>query len=222
MIEKKVEIIYKNIKHINLKVRPDLKVVLSAPYKTDIKRIRSFIKKKENWIDDKLEWFKENRIFEAEKKYVNGENFTYLGRNYRLKYIQSNLETVKLKNGFLTIYTNRKNDLIHIKTMVDQWYYDHSYIVFESLLKKWSEKTSLFPNTFRIKKMKTRWGSCNSLKKNININMNLIKKQRYCIEYVILHELIHLKYNHHKKSFYDQLSVYMPDWKHRKKKLENA
>ena len=76
-------------------------------------------------------------------------------------------------------------------------------------------------NSIRVITMKTRWGSCNVERKNINLNLELIKKPRYCIEYVILHELAHLKYPNHGKQFWEYMSVHMPNWAWRKNKLES-
>lgn len=76
-------------------------------------------------------------------------------------------------------------------------------------------------NNIRVITMQTRWGSCNVERKNINLNLELIKKPRYCIEYVILHELAHLKYPNHSKQFWDYMSVHMPNWEWRKNKLES-
>ncbi|MCK9225776.1 MAG: M48 family metallopeptidase [Candidatus Muirbacterium halophilum] len=219
MIDYKIDIVYKKVKYINIKVKPDMRVILTAPFKVDSNRVNKFIFKKNLWIKEKLAWFKENSPVKTVKNYVSGESFEYLGKNYRLKVIKDNIEDVKLINGYLTIFTLKIDDRIYKESLVYKWYYEHAKIIFNDLLVYWSEKTDLYPSLFRIKKMKTRWGSCNTKKRYINLNLELIKKEKYCIEYVVLHELVHLKHNHHQKNFYNHLALYMPDWKIRKQKL---
>ena len=91
---------------------------------------------------------------------------------------------------------------------------------FKELVNQYEEVVKEEIKSIRVLTMKTRWGSCNVESRNINLNLELIKKPRYCIEYVILHELAHLKYPNHSKEFWEYMSVHMPNWKWRKDKLE--
>ena len=95
-------------------------------------------------------------------------------------------------------------------------------IHFLNTVNKYNKITQKDSINVRIRKMKTRWGSCNKTKKYINLNLNLIKKPKICIEYVVFHELAHLIYPNHSKDFYNYLSLYMSDWKEREKILNEA
>ncbi|MGM0608454.1 MAG: M48 family metallopeptidase [Candidatus Muiribacteriota bacterium] len=213
----KVDIIYKKIKNMYIRVKSNGEVVLTAPRGTRKKYINDFLSKKSLWIKKHLKYLKENPPFENEKMYENDEVFFYTGKKYKLKIIKSSEEEVKLKKGKLIIYTDKTHDFLYKRLLVDNWYYKQAEKVFARLVNKWSQKTGLFSEVLRIKSMKSRWGSCNKLKKSINLNLELIKKRKKFIEYIILHELTHLKYSAHDKRFYDFIEFHMADWKQNKK-----
>lgn len=213
-------IIRKEVKAINLKVKPTGEVVLTVPPDTTQEYIEKIIKKREKWIKEQLEFFKINYVEKAKKEYVSGESTRYLGKNYRLKIFNSVDEKVKFYRGYIHIYVNDRSDKIRIKKLLDSWYKQQAKKVFEELLNKYQEITRQSINKFIIREMTSRWGSCSIEKRNINLNIKLIEKPKYCIESVILHELAHLKYPYHTKEFFNYLLVYMPDYEWRKERLE--
>ncbi len=214
-----IQIIKKDVKNINIRVKPNCDVILTAPLKTTDEHISYVIKKRTNWIKKKLEFYKKNQLVLI-KEYVSGENVKYLGRNYRLKVIESNEEIVKLQRGYLQLFIKDKNNLSKKKLLVDNWYRNKAKIHFDKALKKYQPIIKKDIKNVKIREMKTRWGSCNPTKSYINLNSELIKKSTQCIEYVVFHELTHLIHIDHNKQFYNFMSVYMPDWKKRKEKLE--
>lgn len=213
-----LSIIKKDVKNINIRVKPTCEVILTVPLKTTDEHIKFVINKREKWIKQKLEFYKNNQSIDI-KEYVSGENFKYLGRNYRLKVIESDKEIVKLQRGYLELFIKDKNNLVKKKLLVDTWYKTKAKIHFKKALDKYHPIIAKDINSVKIREMKTRWGSCNPSKSYINLNLELIKKSTQCIEYVILHELTHLIHTNHNKQFYNYMSVYMPDWKKRKEKL---
>lgn len=214
-----IEIVKKDVKQINIKVRPSGEVILTAPTKTSSEHIEYVIKKRTEWIDKKLAFYKEHQL-KVTREYVSGENFCYLGRNYRLKVIESLDEGVKLQRGYLEVFVKDKSDVKRKKQLVKRWYIEKAEIHFLKAIEKYKPIVKREIAHIRIREMKTRWGSCNPIKGYINLNLELIKKPTSCIEYVVFHELAHLVYANHSTKFYNYLTLFMPDWKKRKERLE--
>ncbi|WP_292460995.1 M48 family metallopeptidase [Methanothermococcus sp.] len=216
-----VKILRKDIKNIYLVVNPDCSVVLKVPESTSEDFINSFLKKKEHWIKRQLEYF-QNMVKPVQKDYVSGESFAYLGRQYRLKVHKSDREEVILKSPYIHLYVRDKENLERKKKVLECWYRLKAKEKFSELLNKHYAKITNNKPKLEVRKMKKRWGSCNYDKNKIILNLKLIEKPKYCIEYVILHELAHLKYPYHNKDFYNYLTVLMPDWEWRRDKLNEC
>ena len=216
-----VQIIKKAVKHINIRVKPNQDVILTAPFKTTDEHIEFVLNKRAAWINEKIAFYKEHQD-PGPKEYVSGEGFKYLGRQYRLKVIESDIEYVKLQRGFFHLYIKDRETVQRKKKLLNNWYKDKAHEHFKDILKSYQPIVQKEITSVRIREMRTRWGSCNPSKSFINLNSELIKKPRYCIEYVILHELAHLIYPNHSKAFYNYLTVHMPYWKRRKMKLERV
>lgn len=219
IIQNNIQIIKKDIKNITLRVKPTCEVILTAPLLTTDEHIEYILKKRKDWISKKIEFYKANYKPQI-KEYVSGESFKYLGKNYRLKIIQSDKEGVKLQRGYIQIFIKNKSDLEKKKKLLNDWYLLKAENYLKKIIAKYSSIVNVDIQNIRIRQMKTRWGSCNSAKSYINLNSDLIKKPSYCIEYVIFHELAHLIHPNHSREFYNYLSTYMPDWKKRKERLE--
>lgn len=214
----KIQIIKKDVKHINLKVRPTGEVVLTAPRDCPQCDIDYVLKKRSEWIDKRIAYFKmHNQLIE--KEYVSGENLSYLGRNYRLKVIESHDERVKLQRGYLQVFVRDKTHTKRKKRLLKAWYTSKAEIHFQKAIEKYQSIVKKEVDRICIREMKTRWGSCNPQKGYINLNLKLIEKPRECIEYVVLHELAHLIYPDHGRQFYNYLSLFMPNWGKRKERL---
>jgi predicted metal-dependent hydrolase len=215
-----VQVIKKDVKHLSLKVKPNGEVTLTVPKDTTDNDIEYVLKKRADWIAKKKAYFElyKNKI---SKEYVSGENFCYLGKNYRLKVIEANEECVKLQRGYLQLFVKDKNNTKRKRELIDSWYKQKAKIYFEKIILQYQPIIKQDIKSLKIRKMKTRWGSCNASKKSINLNLNLIEKPKECIEYVIFHELAHLIHPNHSKKFYNYLDIYMNDWKRRKEKLES-
>ena len=215
-----VKIVRKDVKNITLKVRPNGEAILTAPKTASDEHIKFIIKKRAKWIAQKRAFFASFRT--PEKEYVSGEDFKYLGRSYRLKVVQSKEERVKLQRGYLELFVKDKSDIKRKEKLVYEWYHEKAMLYFFNILQEFNKRVKQDIKSVKIRQMKTRWGSCNPYKSYINLNIELIKKPKACIEYVVFHELAHLLYPNHSKKFYDYLTLYMPDWQKRKEILERA
>lgn len=214
-----VQIIKKNVKQINIKVKPNCDVVLTAPQDTTDDHIDFVLQKRADWIAKKVDFFKKYQPA-VTKEYVSGENFVYLGRNYRLKVIESHDEGVKLQRGYLQVFVKDKSNLAKKQRLVKDWYLIKAEEHFKKAIGKYQLIVKEKIINIRIREMKTRWGSCNPSKGYINLNSELIKRPTACIEYVVFHELAHLVHPDHSRQFYNYLTLFMPDWKQRKNRLE--
>lgn len=217
------EIIRKNVKNINLTVKPDTTVVVSACEAVSIDYIEDFIKERSKWILKNIKYFEDIVSENKQKRFVSGESFRYLGKQYRLRVIESETEYVKYYRGYIHIYVNDKNDYITKERLLNKWLYSRCKVIFNKSLDNWYEKLQKYnidKPTLKVRHMRTMWGSCNIVKGCININAELIKAPKDCIDYVILHELVHLIHNNHSRDFYDFMYVFMPNWQKRKELLD--
>ena len=214
-----VTIIRKRVKNLNLRVKPNLEVILSAPINLERKYIDNFLDSKQSWIDRQLNFFRECSTQNIEKEFVSGENFRYLGKNYRLKVIEDIKDEVELQNDFLMLYISNKSDIELKRRVIKEWYQNRAKEVFQKLIEKYQPIVKKKINRITLKEMKTRWGSCNSQKGYINLNLHLIHQPTRCIEYVVAHELAHLVHPNHSKEFYNYLSYLLPDWRELRERL---
>jgi len=214
-----IEIVKKDVKHINLKVKPNGEVILTAATDSSERDIEYVLKKRADWIDKKIAFFQSHKEV-GKKEYVSGENFCYLGRNYRLKVIESQEEGVKLQRGYLQIFLKDRDNYEKKKKLIKEWYTQKAKIHFQKAIDKYKPIVKKEIATVRIRDMKTRWGSCNPSKGFINLNLKLIEKPTECIEYVVFHELAHLVHSDHSVNFYNYLNLYMPNWRKKKERLE--
>lgn len=220
-MKEKIEIHKKKVKNVTLKVKRDGSVHLTVPEAATDDYIERVIVSKQEWIESQLKHFNENYEKPKEKEMVSGESFRYLGKNYRLKVIEDQEESVRLYRGYIEIHVKDKNNTTKKQELLKKWYMEKAKKKFAELVHEYEKIVKEEVNSIRVITMQTRWGSCNVENRNINLNLELIKKPRYCIEYVILHELAHLKYPNHSKQFWEYMSVHMPNWEWRKTKLES-
>ena len=215
----KLKIVKKNVKNINIKVKPSGEVVVTAPRSVSQKELEYVLQKRKGWIEQKVAFFKAHQPPQP-KEYVSGENFCYLGRNYRLKVIESDEELVKLQRGYLQVFVKHREDYEQKRQLLYAWYYQKAIFHFGKAMAKYQPLVNQEVKRVRIREMKTRWGSCNTLKGYINLNLKLIEKPTECIEYVVLHELAHLVHPNHSVRFYNYVTLFMPNWRERKRRLE--
>jgi predicted metal-dependent hydrolase len=215
---------YRTRKTLAISVHPDLEVEVSAPHGIAIEEIRTKVKKRAPWILKQKAYFERYLPHVPEKKYVSGESFRYLGRQYRLKLWKSRDEKVMLKNGRLNVYINDPTKKPRVIKLLDEWYRERAREQFvrrsEKLLSSFNGQR-VDPKSIELKVMAKRWGSCTKNGK-IMLNPELIKAPASCIEYVLMHELCHLIEHNHSPRYYSLLSKMMPDWEMRKERLERV
>ena len=208
-----VELIRKKIKNMHLYVlRPDGKVRVSAPLRLSEKTIIDF-------VTSRLDWIKKQQAklaFETRNEpttYSNGELITIFGKVYVLTVVEGKKNSFTFFNDQAILSCKQNSTEEQRKTIIEKTLRELLYEKLKPLFEKWEGITNLKSSTYQIKKMKTRWGTCNTRTKKIWLNFELVKAYEECIEYVILHELAHLKVANHGKDFIAIMDYYMPNWK---------
>jgi predicted metal-dependent hydrolase len=211
-------------KRIRILLAPDLTVSVFAPLWAKDEQIERVLTQKARWIARKLDEIREFHPLPSPKQYISGETFSYLGRQYRLKVEQGGKSPAKLKGKFLYVSVPDKQDRDAVKQAVETWYRRRAEETFARYLQKCAEVTErhgIPEAALTLRKMRTRWGSCSS-KGRITINTRLIQAPVHCIQYVIMHELCHLKHHNHSPAFYKLLTQCLPDWRQRRDALRRV
>lgn len=204
------KIIHSNRKSIALIVGLDGSIIVRAPYKATSKQIDAFIKEKEGWIRskkeiaDKLPRFKPN-------EFVSGEEFLYLGELYPLAVVDKQPEPLVLSEKFLI----SKSALPKAKEVFINWYKNQAKRVITERTEMFAKENGFTYKRIRITNAKTRWGSCSS-KGSLNFTWRLVMAPQQVIDYVVVHELIHLKVRNHSKEYWNKVIQIMPDYKERR------
>jgi len=218
----KYDLVFGKRKHLRIEVEPNQHVIVKAPIGALESKITEKVLKRASWIAKQIRFFGQVEKTATEKEYVSGETFWYLGRQYRLKVIESKNMSVRLSGGYFLIETPNKQNVRKIESQLEKWYREHAEVKFSERIRRYFslvEKRTPQQPTVEVRKMKNRWGSCTKEGKII-LNPMLIKAPTYCIDYVIIHELAHLIEHNHSPRFYQLKSQLMPDWKERKRRLE--
>lgn len=207
---------------VAIHVHPDGTVQVDAPPHTPLAEVRQAISKRGRWLCNHLDCINERNIYVLPREYVSGESHFYMGRRYVLKVRKSARQQhdVKLRQGQLQITTSNTNRSA-VKIMLWEWYKDRARNIFERRLDSLWRETSWVREkpTWKLLAMKKQWGSC-SPKGVLSLNPHLIKAPSQCIDYVLLHELCHLKFHNHSPSFYLLLNRQMPGWEAVKGRLD--
>ena len=218
-----VEISSKDIKSLRLKVFPDARVKLSVPLGTPDEFIADFLNKKRTWIDKQLSTFSQTDAVEKEHAICSGTSTRILGRQLSIKVIRATRKRIVRDDHWLHIYTPVPNEQDNVDRQFANWWQKTSRLYLISQLKKLYpivQKYGVLIPKLRVKKMQTLWGSCSRKFHVVSLNYYLYKAPVACVEYVILHELLHFMYPKHDRQFFETLTVLMPDWQERKRLLD--
>ena len=217
-----IEVQKKNIKNLHLVVAPpDGKVRVSAPMHLSDDSIKMFVRTKLSWIKKQQEKF-EKQPRQSEREYVSGETLYVFGQQYFLRVEYSYKGNSLILSGNEAILTVRKESTASQReAFVNEWYRALLKEKIEAYFPKWENITGLHCDSWQTKYMTTRWGTCNTNTRKIWLNLQLAKKPIECLEYVILHELAHLKVRNHSKDFVAIMDQYMPYWRETKKLLND-
>lgn len=219
--EIKYRVIFSRRRSISLIVSPDKGVIVRAPYRTSLRSIERFVFEKSGWIAKHLENHSALTRLNRGKRYNNGELHLFMGKEHQLKIRESAQPFVKISDGIIEVGTKDISETWRTKDLLDKYYRLRAQ---EYLAARFLEITDKFKNHgfspagFNVKTLKSRWGSC-SFKGRITLSSELIKLDPVFADYVILHELCHLKHHNHGKEYYSLLEELAPDYKEIRKNL---
>jgi Predicted metal-dependent hydrolase len=215
-----IDVEQKDIKNIHLSVYPPAgKVRIAAPLRMDLDTIRVYALSKLNWIrKQQAKLLGQER--EAAREFLNRESHYFKGKRYLLKIVEFEAPPkIELKHSTLVLHVRPGTTIEKRQSIIDEWYRAQLKIVLPALIEKWEKKLNVKVNEFGIKKMKTKWGTCNRQAKRIWVNLELAKKPPECLEYVVVHEMVHFLERKHNDIFIAYLNEYLPKWRFYKDEL---
>ncbi|MCM1258230.1 MAG: M48 family metallopeptidase [Roseburia sp.] len=215
-----VSVTKKSIKNMYIRVLPpDGTVKISAPRSVSDESICRFAQAKLPWIKEQRKLFQEKPCG-AKREYITGEYCYVWGRKYRLEVQESDFGSrVFLSGDNLVLRIKGESDASRREKLLNEWYRKEMRQTVPRLLKKCGDVVGVHAKEWQIKNMRTRWGTCNIAKKRIWLNLQLASKPPECLEYVIIHELVHLLERNHNKRFYGYMDVFYPGWREVRERL---
>lgn len=216
-----IEIIKKNIKNIRLSIHPpDGRVMLSVPSRMNNIAIKDFLTSKIPWIEKQKSRF-HSQDKHIKHEFISGEEHLYFGNKCVLNVLEtSNKQYVELVHkGYFNLYIKPNSTIEKREGIMNEWYREQLKNLIPGYIEKWEPIMGVKVDEWGVKLMKTRWGSCNTSAKRIWINLELAKKNPRCLEYLIVHEMVHLLERGHNAKFKSYMDNFLPNWREVKAEL---
>jgi predicted metal-dependent hydrolase len=217
----KIDVVSKDIKNIHLGIYPPTgRVRIAAPLKMNEDSIRLFVVSKLSWIKRNRQKYEDQERI-SPREYKQRESHYFRGKRYLLRINETGAPPkVLLKNKtYIDLYVRPGSLTKKRHEIMTEWFRAELKKIVPAIIEKWEKILNVKVNTWHVKQMKTKWGSCNIEKKRIWINLELAKKPEHCLEYIIVHEMIHFLARHHKDKFLYYLNTYLPSWEKLKTEL---
>lgn len=215
-----VEVLKKDIKNIHLSVHPPAgRVRISAPSRLKLDTIRVFAVSKLGWIKRQQKRMREQER-ETPREYLDRESHFLWGKRYLLKLIEDDTKpSIELRHNQMVLRIRQKTNKQKRHLIVDEWYREQVKRAVPDLIAKWEPLIGVKVNRVFVRRMKTRWGSCNFRTGSIRLNTDLAKKPIQNLEYVVVHEMVHLLEHSHNARFVELMERFMPQWQHYRDQL---
>ena len=220
----RVEVVRKDIKNLHLGVYPPHgRVRVAVPLVVKDEAVRLAVIEKLGWIKRQKARFAEQPR-QSQREMVNGESHYFMGKRYRLRvHEQSGPARVAVRGiATLDLFVRPGSSAEQREAVLQRWYRDQLRALIPPLLERWQPKLGVQASHWGIKKMKTKWGSCNTTARRIWINLELAKKSVQCLEYIVVHELVHLLERTHNERFTVLMDAFMPQWRQYRQMLNTT
>jgi predicted metal-dependent hydrolase len=211
-------------KTLAISVHPDGAVEVVAPEGAGKQVIEQRLLRRAGWVLKQQRYFDQFRPRTPERRFIAGETHLYLGRQYRLKIEEGDCDRVRLYRGFFQVSVSEPPTSNRVRNLMTEWYREHARDKLTERCTAASERYGReLPRipALSVSPMKQRWGSY-SAKGRVTLNVDLVRAPVFCIDYVVLHELIHARHSKHGGAFFNLLEQMMPDWRERKEHLERV
>ena len=217
-----VTIIRKSIKNMHLRVlSPDGEIQITAPNRLSVSQIDRFVREKRGWIEARQQQLAE-RPAATNPAFADGQPVYLWGGSYTLRLEEAARGRSALQRGQeIVLSVHPEDDTSQRESLLNDFYREALSERIAARLPLWEARTGLHPSAWQIKNMKTRWGTCNTATRKIWLNLQLVKQPPDCLDYVIAHELTHLRYPGHGQDFQAFLTRAMPNWPEVRKALNN-
>lgn len=210
----RIAVTKKNIKNMYIRVLPPGGTVqITAPYSASDDAIRMFAVSRISWIKKQKQDFEE-QARQTKRQYVTGESYYVWGRRYRLDVQYSNIRNaVFLTGGRFILQVRSESTPEQREHVLNDWYREQLKSKLPEVIRKCEQIVGVHASEWRIKNMRTKWGTCNIDKKRIWLNLQLAKKTPECLDYVVTHELVHLLERSHNERFQKYMDAFYPNWR---------
>ena len=217
-----VTIVRKSIKNMHLRVlSPDGEIQITAPNRLPLSQIDRFVREKRGWIEARQQQLAE-RPAATNPAFADGQTVYLWGGSYTLRLEEASRGRSTLRRGQeIVLSVHPEDDTSQRESLLNDFYREALSNQIAARLPLWEARTGLHPSAWQIKNMKTRWGTCNTATRKIWLNLQLAKQPPVCLDYVIAHELTHLRYPGHGQDFQAFLTRAMPNWPEVRKALNN-
>ena len=217
-----VTIVRKSIKNMHLRVlSPDGEIQITAPNRLSVSQIDRFVREKRGWIEARQQQLAE-RPAATNPAFADGQTVYLWGGSYTLRLEEASRGRSALQRGQeIVLSVHPEDDTSQRESLLNDFYREALSNQIAARLPLWEARTGLHPSAWQIKNMKTRWGTCNTATRKIWLNLQLAKQPPVCLDYVIAHELTHLRYPGHGQDFQAFLTRAMPNWPEVRKALNN-
>ena len=210
-----VQIVRKDIKNIHLAVYPpDGRVRVAVPKHITDDNVRLAVISKLNWIKKQQARF-EAQPRQSQREMISGESHYFFGKRFRIEVVvRHGRHEIRIKNNTkLQLFVNPNTSTANRERVIKEWYRSHLKNLIFNFITKWEPIMGVQVKDWGVKKMKTKWGSCTIAKKRIWLNLELAKKPVECLEYIVVHEMVHLLERHHNDAFRAYMDKFMPKWR---------
>jgi hypothetical protein len=209
-----VEVVRKDIKNLHLGVYPPHgRVRVAAPLAVGDDAVRLAVIGKLGWIRKQKARF-DGQARQTRREMVTGESHYLLGQRYRLRvHHHDGAARISLQGRSINLFVRQTATADDRERILQRWYRAQLKALIPPLLDKWEQATGVRPTTWGVKKMKTKWGSCNADARRIWLNLELAKRPVQCVEYIVVHELVHLVERKHGERFTALMDTYLPSWR---------
>lgn len=219
------DIVFKNIRQLRLRVcPPDGQIRLSVPVGTSLADVEGFLNTQQDWITrtQKKIKIRESRPSTQSRTLSEREPHYIWGKQYLISLIQTpNTPSVELRNGWLRLNMPGHYTVEERRKRLDIWERKQLDDAIQPLIDHWEPIMQVKVASYSIRRMKSRWGSCNIRRHTLSINLDLVRRHPVCLEYVLVHEMIHLLEPGHTARFYAFMNQFLPDWRERESRLNH-